>query len=377
MSDEVDPLDQIPTVGGNDVSADASVPLRVRNARSCRELEAEILAAAATLHSSRYELIRTLTAFDDAGAWASSGAITSAHWASSRLGVSVGTAHEWLRIGHILVKLPALNAAFADRRLSYSAIRTLSRVAIDHPEHQQELVALAEATRPADLAHVLARWAMGHDSDNQRDIRDRDQTYLSTRIDLDGMGVVHMRVPVVELGRIRAAVDARVMQSHRSDPNRRHPSLGFQRAMALVELLTGRTAQNGPEPRPSDGHTPVTCKVETEVIVHVRSNGVSLHDGTPLADSVLRGLIDTAFIRVLIHNSQNRPINASNRRRYPTVRQRRVVDERHPRCVDCGGTELLEYDHEPPFSVTGHTHTDELTRRCSQCHDRRHRDGGP
>jgi hypothetical protein len=50
-----------------------------------------------------------------------------------------------------------------------------------------------------------------------------------------------------------------------------------------------------------------------------------------------------------------------------------VVLERHRRCVDCGDTELLEYDHQPPFEVTRRTIVDELEPRCRTCHRARHR----
>lgn len=53
----------------------------------------------------------------------------------------------------------------ADRRLSYCAVRTLTRIAVDHHEHGEELVALAERSAAADLARALAGWAIGHDTE--------------------------------------------------------------------------------------------------------------------------------------------------------------------------------------------------------------------
>ncbi len=336
-------------------------------------LERAVVEAGAMLHASRYRLITALAAYDSAGHWVFTGAVTCAHWAAERLGVAVSTAREWLRVGHALEALPAVAAAMADRRLSYCAVRTLTRVAVDHHEHQDELVALAERSRPGQLGRDLARWALGHDSEDQHDERERRNTHLSLRIEPDGMGVIHARLPAIELGRVQAAIDALVMQSTRTNPDDPRPSLGRQRALALVDLVT--TGGPGPVTAGQPGPTG-SPRVATEVIVHVRGDGVSLHDGTPLADSVIAELIDTAFIRVLIHDAENRPVNASTRRRHPTPRQKRVVDERDPRCVDCGGTELLQYDHDPDYEITKRTHTDELTRRCPQCHTRRHKHGG-
>ena len=55
------------------------------------------------------------------------------------------------------------------------------------------------------------------------------------------------------------------------------------------------------------------------------------------------------------------------------MRQQRVVKERYRVCVDCGGTDILQYDHVPDFSVSGHTIVDELELRCAVCHSFRHR----
>jgi hypothetical protein len=123
----------------------------------------------------------------------------------------------------------------------------------------------------------------------------------------------------------------------------------------LVALLTGGGAN-----------------VETEVVIHVRGDGCTLDDGTPVAGTLVERIAPKAFLRALIHDADRRPINASGRHRHPTTRQRRVVLERHRRCVDCGDTAFLEYDHEPPFDETHRTVIDELEPRCRSCHRTRH-----
>ena len=97
-----------------------------------------------------------------------------------------------------------------------------------------------------------------------------------------------------------------------------------------------------------------------------------LDDGTALPMSVVERIPPEAFIRALIRDADNRPINASAKRRHPSTRQKRVVKERDRACVDCGATTLLEYDHVPDFAQTGHTVVEELQLRCAPCHQRRH-----
>ena len=131
-------------------------------------------------------------------------------------------------------------------------------------------------------------------------------------------------------------------------------SLAQQRADALVDLF-----ENGAE-------------FTTEVVLHVRGDGNTCNDGTPLTSNAVLAQLPDAFLRALIHDSQNRPINASGRQRHPTTRQKRVVHERHQECLDCGATELLEYDHVPAFGQSGRTLIEELELRCAPCHRARH-----
>ncbi len=150
--------------------------------------------------------------------------------------------------------------------------------------------------------------------------------------------------------RVNASADA-------SGPKEKEPwpSVAQQRSDAFVELV-----KNG------------GAAIATEVVMHVRADGCSLDDGTPIAESVVERIAPTAFLRALIHDAESHPINASGKQRHPTDRQRRVVKARDGVCVDCGATEFLEYDHEPDYERSRHTVVDELKLRCWTCHRTRH-----
>jgi hypothetical protein len=128
-------------------------------------LEAEIHTVSGVPHRSRHRLIKALVAYDKCGAWALTGAHTCAKWVADQLGIHTGTAREWLRVGHALEGLPLVDEAMARGDLTYCAVRSLTRIAVDHPGQEEELVALAIPTRPSDLSRVLAKWALGHDTD--------------------------------------------------------------------------------------------------------------------------------------------------------------------------------------------------------------------
>ena len=211
----------------------------------------------------------------------------------------------------------------------------------------------------------MARWRNERESDDDRHRRQRAATKLSWHLDVDGMVVGLFRYPPEVFARLQAAVDAYVARTLRGQNSpagpsssrkvNKWPSLAQQRADALVALITG-------------GGT----RILTEIILHIRGDGCTLDDGTPLADSVVARLLSEAYIRVLIHDAERRPINASSRQRHPTPRQKRVVRERDRACVDCGSTHLLRYDHHPDYEQTRHTIIDELELRCAPCHYKRH-----
>ena len=276
------------------------------------------------------------------------------------------TAREWLRIGRALRVLPTIAAAFEARRLSYSKVRALSRVATR--ANETELCPIAERVPAGRLAHTLASWLQRHETPEETAARQQAATRLTDRVEPDGMGVITLRVPPLDRGAVMAAIDAKVLVSQSShhasaDASGHWPSIAQQRAHAFLELVR------------EDGAT-----IATEVIVHVRGDGCTMDDGTPITDHAVARLLPEAFIRLLITEANRLPINASGRHRHPTTRQQRVAHERHAnQCVDCGSTDLLQDDHNPTYAHNGQTLVQQLEPRCPTCHHQRHgkQEAGP
>ncbi len=72
--------------------------------------------------------------FDDRFGFAKWGFASCAEWLAWRCGLSLSAAREKVRTAQALRALPAISAAFADGRLSYSKVRALTRVAALHDE---------------------------------------------------------------------------------------------------------------------------------------------------------------------------------------------------------------------------------------------------
>jgi len=178
---------------------------------------------------------------------------------------------------------------------------------------------------------------------------------VTWRIEPDGLVTFTARLPPLIAGVLISQLTTRVMRTRPTETSiEQWPTLAQQHADALAHLL-------------HEGAGGLTI----EVIVHVRDDGATLDDGTALPMSVVERIAPEAFIRALIHDADNRPINGSAKRRRPSTCQKRVVEGSDRACVDCGATTLLEYDHVPDFAQTGHTVVDEVQLRCAPCHQRR------
>ncbi|CAN5806031.1 HNH endonuclease signature motif containing protein [soil metagenome] len=342
--------------------------------RTTGPLSAELAEVLGLWARSQQRIVVLAARFAASSEWIVAGAPTAAHWLAAKADVEASTAREWLRIGRRLAELPLISAAFADGRLSYSKVRTLTRIATS--ENEVELLPIAVATPASNLGVELARWL--HRNSDPRDLAayHHHQRSVTWRVHPDGMVVFTLRLPPLLAGTLVARLETAVM-TRRSTPQRDQgasadamataeserdgsagafASLAQQRADAIDHLLANG---NG--------------RVMTEVVVHVRGDGCTMDDGSPVPDSVVAQIAPTAFIRALIHDAAANPVDASPRRRLPTERQKRVVKERDRHCVDCGTGDLLEFDHVPAYEFSEQTITAELRLRCAPCHRRRHR----
>ncbi len=306
--------------------------------------------------TSQRAVIGLAADFAESGEWMATGATSAAHWIAAAADIEVSTAREWIRVGRRLRVLPVVAGLFGADELSYSKVRVLSRLAT--AQNEQQLAAIALDVPAGHLPRAIAAWKNRNSDDEELARHQHQQRAVSWRNEPDGMVTFTARLEPLVAGALIGRLTSHVM---RTKPNPDEvgswPTLAQQHADALGQLLR-------------EGGGPLT----TEVIIHVRSDGATLDDGTPLPLSVVDKIAPEAFVRALVHNTNGAPIDASFRRRHPNARQKRVVKERDRVCVDCGANTLLEYDHVPDFAVSGHTVVAELELRCAPCHERRHRD---
>lgn len=347
----------------------------------------EIGLLAHRLSVGTLELLVLVGEADSRGIWERSGALSCAAWLARMCEIEMSTARTQVRVARAMRTYQPLQEAMSGGEISYAKARIL----VPHltADNAEALVDLAGRTPVGSLGAAIAGWSnRNEDPDVIRD-RQHQARSVSWRIEPDGMVTITARLPPQMAGIICAVIDhhvttrpsvseacameradAPVGARRDADQRQEHdaptgvhparPSLRQQRADALLALAT-------------DGG----ASVETEVVVHVRGEGNALEDGTPLSDHAVGSLLPDSFVSLLIHDCERRPIDASPRRRFPTRRQRRVIDELYHECArdGCSATVFLQYDHEEPYAQGGLTVVDNLQKLCGPHNRVKHQEG--
>lgn len=320
------------------------------------DLITEVTSLARRLSAGTYELLVIIGEVDARGIWALHGALSCAAWLAPLTDVETVTAHNQVRVARAMRQHPRLDAAMATGDVSYSKARVL--VAYLDDDNADELVTIAETTPASRLGTVIAARSLQHDDPEVITARQHDARSVSWRTEPDGMVAFTARLEPAAAGKVCAIIDTAVTRGQ--CPGR--DSLAQQRADALVAAAT-ETRGGG---------------IDAEVVVHVSPEGNTLADGTPLADHTVASLLPEAFVSLLLHDTERHPIDASPRRRFPTRRQRRVIDARQRECRQpgCHATQLLQYDHIREYVDDGPTVVDNLQLLCGPHNRAKHEAAG-
>lgn len=329
------------------------------SARPAGPLSTELLEVTRAWARSQQRIVTLSVDFAESSEWVLAGSATPAHWLADIADVEVSTAREWIRIGRQLRELPAIAAAFAAGEVSYSKVRTLTRIAT--AENEEELLGIAKKVPAGELGRALARWLDRNSDPEELDEYQRRRRSVRWRTEPDGMTLFTLRLPPLVAAAFIAYLTAWVMKS------RRRVTMGGNRASAVAPTVAQQHADAVEDLLTNGGGETLT-----EIVLHVRGDGCTLDDGSPIPGSVVERIAPESFLRALIHDAESKPRNGSGRQRHPNARQKRVVKERDQVCVDCGRRDLLQYDHDPPFEESQQTVIEELVLRCAPCHWKRH-----
>jgi hypothetical protein len=230
------------------------VPDPVDDVDALEELEDEICTLAAHIHAATQRLLVLIADFDRRRGWELGGHRSCAHWLHARTGIDLGAAREQVRTARALVGLPQTSASMARGELSFSQVRSLSRVAT--PANEADLLELARGCTTAVLERKVRAFRQGSLKDEAAWEKECwESRTLSVFPDDDGMYLVRGRVPA-EVGAllmraVEAASDALYREkrvpwletrgeSQRAAAQRRADALGLLAERALAAGFGGR-----------------------------------------------------------------------------------------------------------------------------------------
>ena len=217
------------------------------SALSVDELADGICLRAGRIAAAQAELLLWIAEFDRREGWGGPGMLSCAHWLSWRVGMSLGTARDQVRVARRLEDLAQLAAAFADGRVSYSKVRAITRVA--EPDDGIDWVELARSSSAAQLDTLVrgVSRARAYEAAQDDPAQAVWRLRTRTRYDEDGSFVLTVRGPAHLLPVVRAGLEAKKAQLQRER------TAAAEDARATVE-----------SPVPSTGAEPVPAAAPAE-----------------------------------------------------------------------------------------------------------------
>ena len=93
------------------------------------QLGAEITELCSYIYATESRLLALIHEFDEKEYWAEQGLCSCAHWLNFKCGIGMNAAREKVRVAHALADLPKISEEFARGALSYSKVRSVTRIA--------------------------------------------------------------------------------------------------------------------------------------------------------------------------------------------------------------------------------------------------------
>jgi hypothetical protein len=299
--------------------------------RSIDELDAAIGRIARQMNCECYQLLVLVREFDDRFGWKQWSFKTCAEWLAYRCEIGLSAAREKVRIAHALRSLPAISAAFAEGRLSYSKVRALTRVA--DLRHEDLLLAYALDTT-AENVEERCRQLRNVMPDSVHDTRRAFRSRFLTmwRDEKRGMLRLTVEVPIEDGELIAKAIDCAVAAGEVTtniDPaasESKSTAWRAQQADALVAVmksyLDGGHAEEGG-----------TTADRYQVVVHADARALRGGEGCsdlPI-ETVKRLLCDCSFVTVF-EDANGKPLDVGRKQRTISTSLRRALHARDRGC---------------------------------------------
>jgi hypothetical protein len=344
--------------------------------RTVDELDAAIGKLVRQMNADCYQMLVLVREFDDRFGWKKWSFRTCAEWLAWRSEIGLSAAREKMRTAHALRALPAISAAFAEGRLSYSKVRALTRVADLRQEDLLLAYALSTtAENVEERCRQIRNVAPESAHHAQRAWRNRSLTMW--RDEKRGLLRFTLEVPIEEGELVARAIDCAVAAGEvtmDTDPavvESRGTAWRAQQADALIAVMKSYLdGGHGGEGGSTADHY--------QVVVH--ADAQSLRGGTGRSDlpleTVKRLLCDCSFATVF-EDEDGQPLDAGRKQRVVSTPLRRALYARDRGCTfpGCHRKRYLDGHHLEHWIDGGETVPDNMTLLCTYHHRLLHEGG--
>jgi hypothetical protein len=346
--------------------------------RSIEELDAAIGRLVRQMNAECYQMLVLVREFDDRFGWKKWNCKTCAEWLAWRSEIGISAAREKVRTAHALRSLPAISAAFADGRLSYSKVRALTRVA---PMHDEDLLLAYALSTTAENVEERCRQIRNVAPDSAHHAQRAWGNRSLTMFRDEGRGLLRLtvEVPIEEGELIARALDCAVAAGEVAAdiaPGAIAESRGTawraQQADALVAVA--RSYLDGGEHGDERGAT----ADHYQVVVH--ADAQSLRGGTGRADlpieTVKRLLCDCSLVTVF-EDANGNPLDVGRKQRTTSTPLRRALYARDRGCTfpGCSRKRYVDGHHLEHWINGGETAPANMTLLCTYHHRMLHEGG--
>ena len=332
------------------------------------QLGERIVELAARINIATYEMLTLIAEFDRREGWAEDGSTSCAEWLAVTTGRMFGTARENVRVAHALEDLPLTSREMKLGKLSYTKVRTMTRVAT--PKTEKTLLKYARAGSAAKLEQIVRGWKhLSRGGELTAEEARHQSRAFSVVIDGDGMYVMRGRlepeVGAVLMRAIEAASDALYREeSPDARPRSRQRRADAAGLVAEQALAAGFGGESGTRAE----RFQVAVHTEMATLEKNGEPGRSEVDGVRVsAESSRRLACDAAVVPMTHRDGEVMGVGRKTRTIPPHIR--RALEERDRGCRYPGcGSRFTEAHHVTHWADGGDTSLANTVLLCRRHH---------
>ncbi len=337
--------------------------------RAIDELDRDIVTLATRINAATYELLVLVREFEERAGFVQWGLDNCAEWLAWRCDLTMTTALEKVRVARALKMLPLVSAAFAAGELSYSKVRSLTRVASS--ENEEKLVTFALRHTAAHVAQYCRELRCG--SVDSLSMAERAWANRSLRVRRDhqrGMMTITLDLPMEAGELVEKALDKARDDEVLEIPDLVDTAWSVRQADAfmtmVMEYLSGASGE---------GHS----KDNYLVTIHVDQSALAGGDGRSAVpiETVKRLCCDGKAV-VLTESDHGEPLSIGRKSRtVPAAIERAVRARDHNTCrfPGCRNHRFLDCHHIEHWANNGDTEIGNLMLLCPKHHTLVHEGG--